>query len=280
MKNYQHSLAILSLLLVVVSPGVAQETGTTPTAIDEVLELYGVTEQVEQLAGMLLASLDQQQAQLDPEVYRVLRNAFEFTFTSEKLYNRLAASFAEQANEAQLARTLTWLQTPLSRKMTGLELAANTREAMAGLQKYSALIESQPPPQPRRALIERFDETVGATRLALEVQVAVLRALLEGANSLLPQERQSAPEQVDSLVTRMRAQFQEPLRQQVQVSLLYTYREVSDDELAEYLTYWETEDGHWLNWTTSRALLAAIGEVSREAGTLIGLQGVDVTPSN
>ena len=280
MKNYKLPLGILSLLLVVVSPGVAQETGTTPTAIDEVLKLYGVREQVGQLPGIILSALDQQQAQLAPEVYRALRNAFEFTFTSEKLYKRVSASFAEQGDGNQLARTLAWLQTPLSRKMTKLESAAGTLEAMEAIQQYGATLDSLPPPQPRRNLVERLDQAVGASAIALVIQGAMLRALLEGANSLLPLEKQPTPEQVDNLLASVRTQLREPLRQQVHIAMLYTYRDVSNEELAEYLAYWGTEDGRWLTRTTSRALLAAVSETSREAGALISLQGVDVTPQN
>ncbi len=281
MKTFLLPNFLLLALLLPAAPCSVQEKGAVRTKVDEVLQLYGVTEQVEQLPGMLLASLDQQQAQLGPEVYPALRNAFEFTFTSEKLYNRLATSFAEQAEQAdeqQLSRTLVWLHSPLARKMTALELAANTLEAMEAIQQYGALIESQPPPQPRRALIERLDETVGATRLALDFQAVVLRALLKGSNSLLPKERQTTIERIDRQIIDMKLQLLGLIREQVQVSMLYTYRNVSEEELAEYLAYWGTEDGRWLNSATSRALLAAIGEASREAGTLIGLQGVDVTP--
>lgn len=92
---------LLLALLLPAAPGPAQENGAVRTKVDEVLTLYGAKGYTEQLPGMFLASLSQQQAQLDPEVYRVLRNAFEFAFTAEKLYHRLAASFAEQAERAE-----------------------------------------------------------------------------------------------------------------------------------------------------------------------------------
>lgn len=162
--------------------------------------------------------------------------------------------------------------------MTALELAANTLEAMEAVQLYGATLESQPPPQPRRALIELLDGTLDASRLALDLQAIILRTLLEGANSLLPEERQPDGTQIDLQIIDMKLQLLGLVREQVEVSMLYTYREVSDEELTEYLAYWRTEDGHWLNGTTSRALLAAIEEAGREAGELISLQGVDVTP--
>jgi hypothetical protein len=278
MKPYAHTLCLLPLLLLLVMPGAAQTTGNAQTKVDEVLELFGVTDYSKQLPGIILSALDQQQAQMEPEVYRDLRNAFEFTFTSEKLYKRVAATFTEQGGDDQLSRTLVWLQTPLSRKITALESAANTLEAMEAIQQYGALLDSQPPPQSRLALIERLDKTTGATESALEIQGALVRALLEGGNSLLPEEKRPPSEQVDSLIASMRAQWREPLRQQLQVAMLYTYRDVSDEELAEYLAYWETEDGRWLTRTTNRALLDAMSAASREAGALISLQGVDVTP--
>jgi len=47
------------------------------------------------------------------------------------------------------------------------------------------------------------------------------------------------------------------------MSLLYTYKDVSDEELAENLRYLESENGRWLSRVVLKSLFAAMEDGAR-----------------
>ena len=271
------SLVLLWLPL----PAAGQETRAAHGADEEVeaiLELFGVRAQIDQMPEIILAALAQHQTRMEPEIYGALRTAFEQSFTAEALYDEVAATFTRQAEQKRFVAALAWLNTPLSKKMTALEVAAGTAEAVQEIQKFGANMDQRSPSKPRWAIIERMDEVLGATDAGLELQIAILRALLEGVNPMLPQDRRTTPEQLDALAASVRTQLRAALQQQIRVALLYTYRDVPQPELTEYLAHWETDDGQWLIRTANQVMLEAVTAAGKKAGTLLALQGIDVAP--
>jgi len=56
------------------------------------------------------------------------------------------------------------------------------------------------------------------------------------------------------------------------MSLLYTYKDVSDEELAENLRYLESENGRWLSHVVLKSLFVAMEDAARRTGATIAIE--------
>jgi hypothetical protein len=64
----------------------------------------------------------------------------------------------------------------------------------------------------------------------------------------------------------LKAQLEQPMKQNTLVTFIYVYRSVPDDELKEYINFWNSEEGRWSNKILSQAFLDAMAKVGREMG--------------
>ena len=129
----------------------------------------------------------------------------------------------------QLSAALVWLRSPLARRKRVSEAEAReTRES------FEAATIKNPPSRARLELVQRLDLASGTSDAAVEIQAAMMGALLEGLET---------PASVAAtVVEQARPQFAAKTRDRIQMSLLYIYKDVSDEDLAENLLYLESEN--------------------------------------
>jgi uncharacterized small protein (DUF1192 family) len=264
------SIALLLASFLVALPTLAeeQENANRPL-VEEVLELYGVKEQVSQVPALLQAQLERERAEHAPGVYSALRDAFAHAYEPEKLYQKVIAHFESNSNREQLLAARKWLETPLSQKMTRLEVAAGRPEAQQEMQEFSAQLDANPPEPDRLSLVQELDDSVGASENTIAISVATVEAVVKGVQPLLPPDRRMPESEIEHQVERLQAQLKATMKYSTWLAFLYTYRSATNQELEEYLAYWRSGEGRWLSQTASAALLEAITAAAEEAGKRI-----------
>lgn len=240
--------------------------------IEEVLELSGAKKQIEQIKDIVNAQSAQHQNELEPEMFEKFSRVMNGSYRGDVLYKNVVNYFKDNFDQGRLLVILDWLNSPLSQKMTRLEVAASTVEAMRGMNDFAVWMQQNPPAQERLALVQKLDETVGGTKLVIEMNLVSFRGIAKAIDPTLPPEKRLQKGQLDQLCGQMRTQLQLPLKNSTLVSYLYTYRSVSDYELKTYINFWESEAGMWFNRVYSEAVLGAMANAAEEAGgRMIGL---------
>lgn len=235
----------------------------------EVLELSGFREQVEQIPALIQVQLQQRQNSLDPDVYAVVSRVLLESFRADSLYTTVVQRFAADADPERLNAVLEWLRSPLAQKMIRLEVEAGTPEGQQKLKDYAAALQGNPPAQIRLALVKRLDEATRTTELAIATSASMVGAMMGTLQAQLPPEKRMDEAQVGKELSRMKAQLQAPMKNNTLVNFLFTYRSVSDEELTQYLSFWESETGRWFGRASSQAFLGAMAAASADAGKRI-----------
>ena len=261
--------ALLASLFLSLPILAADQSHPERALIEEVLTLYGVKEQVTQLPALLEAQLERERDQYPPDVYPVLSQAFAQAYRADGLYEKVVAHLEAAASPEQLLAAREWLRTPLSQKMTRLEVEAASPQTQEKIPEFAAELESNPPSADRVSLVQELDEAVGATETTIAVSVATVRAVVRGVQPLLPAGKRLPEEEIEHGVARLEAELQSTMKYSTWLGFLYTYRSVSDQELTDYLAYWQSPEGRWLSQTTSDALLEAITAAAEDAGKRI-----------
>jgi hypothetical protein len=230
---------------------------TGPTSADELLELSGVKTQLASAALKLGGEFKPRRAQLSPDDVAVFDQIMARNFAADRLYSTLRTEFRRRTDARKMTEVIEWLNSPLGRRITELEVAAGL-EPDSGRRATAFAAGRGTPPQARVALMERIDWVAGVTDGSLESILAVARAMAMALNGALPADQRQTTEQMERQIQQLRARSRAQLAQSTITFMLYEYRSLEDPELEQYADFLATDAGRWYSATMSKALIRTV----------------------
>ncbi|MDX1299523.1 MAG: hypothetical protein R3260_14990 [Pseudomonas sp.] len=215
----------LPLIALLLSSSLAYAAPPKAEAFAPVFELAGIRLLCEQSAPLVQRGLpDKQQAQLAK------------VFAADGLCLDLAKRLAGQLKQTQLQQAQRLLESPLAQGFTAAERSVGEGGAEA-LAAYRKQLSERPPREERLALVRRLDAAARTTTLAtlLRYEVGKTQAFLA---------LQARGESIDEATLSSKTQAQEAaLRassaEAVESFMLYAYRQMPSEQLAEYAALYE-----------------------------------------
>lgn len=248
--------------------------------IEEVLELSGAKRQVLEIPALCQSRLAERQGRMKPAEYARLSQVVAESYRPDTLYKAVTDTFKKRFDEKRLLAVRQAWHSPLFKRITALEAQASTPEAARRIQEFAVQLRGVPPHPDRLALIRRVDTATGSTDFTIEIVLSTIRGIALGVDPMMPASQRLKPGQLDHMLSEMRAQIRAPLKNQVLVSLLYTYQSLTDGELRGYLAYLESDAGRWFDRAARDGILsgmsAAADRVGREMGKTFA---ADIRPS-
>lgn len=248
MRNQRRLLFFLMLLAAApLRPAFAQgaEEANTAALADALMEVSGLGMMLDQVPAGVEASLAARADEMPPEVRQALAHAMESAFGAEVLRADAAAALRDGLQADRARAVIAWWREPLPERMRALDVAsvAVTDEA---LQAFAARLDgSSPAFQERVELSIQYLRGTNALDMTMESIVAITKAIARGINQTQPEAERTSDAALDAAFDGMREQYAEPLAQSMVVRVLYSYRDVPTDELAAYLSFFETDLGRW-----------------------------------
>jgi hypothetical protein len=224
---------------------VERPSEATSAAVDELLEVSALRAHLDAIAGGIRAQL--QTGGLGARDRALVERIAARHFDAEMLYARLRVEVGRNVETGRLDAALAWYRSPLGRRITRHEVAA-----IAGGRAGAPV-----PSEARIELVQRLDERGGASETALDVAMALARSLARAAEPLRPAHLRLTPDQLEDRLARARTEALAPIRITCLGNMLFAYRELSDDELAEYVRFVESPAGQWYAATLNQALVDA-----------------------
>jgi len=237
--------------------------------IHEALELSGAKIQMEKYADNLSKTLPQLRSGMSDkkqkdDILVYLRDSYRLN----KIYPPVVDTFRARFNKMYMLSAIRWLKSPLGKKSTSLEVAANMPEmvhaAPAFRDEYERMQED------RKQRIRDMEKALRATELNIDIASVSLFEMLKGMQARMQDSGKMNSEQIDLLVRNVRGVAREQITRDVLVSLAFTYRSLSDEELDEMIRFYRSAEGRWFNDTSIEAISFAIGKASREVGEKMG----------
>ncbi len=249
----------LPALLLLVSPLLCQATPSDGD-IDRILQLAGITEQVNQFPELIKAGM--RQARLDEKL--ISENDFsamlirtDDTILPAEILAEVRVALREALDEDDIERLLAWYRSDLGREISALEEKAGSPEAFEEMEARAPdLLEKTE----RVEFAQRIDRIVGATDLTMSIQehtgIAVFSAVT------LAMRPDSAYEEIARFrqqMAAMRPKFREPTERMVIVSFVYTYLPLDRDKLARFEAFLQRPDTTRFNRTVVEGLGRGLG---------------------
>lgn len=163
---------------------------------------------------------------------------------------------------AYAAGAVRWLTSPLGQKFHKLDTTRWSQDTVDERRIYSELMASFPPPESRWALVERLDEAWNLTDLSMDRIVPIVRLWFPRRDKLLDESPRA-------LVEKLRKKLREPLHDEILRGSLYAFQSLSDKELADVVSFAESNAGRWYGRVFQKSLVAALGDQVMSSATYL-----------
>lgn len=253
-------LVVVAILFLGAVGGEAADRRAIRPAVDEMLKFAGVTKLLAQLPETVIESFEQRTTELDVGVAESRRQILREAYRLDTLYPIVVTTVVSRYDDRHAAAVVRALQTPLFRRLQTLEEAASASGAAPTIRAFSEQLVDHRPSVERHVLIRRLDTAMGVTALQLEVLGATIRGMSRALGGAAPGEAQ-----IRDLIVGVREQSVVPVKNQALLMLLYAYQTAEDDELRDYLAFWESTPGRWFVTTVSTGIVQAMRQAAETA---------------
>ena len=214
------------------------------------LDAAGVREGVSGFFEKLEVELRSIQTIVSRPTYDVVHGSFRAAFDGEGVFDVVVADLARNADDALLDRWSDWMSLREIARILAMENAEPKDSDEVDKSRYLAGFHANA--DYRQALVGRLDKAVRASETGLEITSALAGSLQASTRLVVP----NPPAELDP--EQLRKKLWPSVYKATIDSLLFTYRALSDEELASYLAFWESEDGRQIAGLTAGALAAGV----------------------
>ena len=236
---------------------------TMPVWADNLDQLYkaaGWPDQRAHFNDALSAAQERYRNSLPPAVYQALVNNSNQRFQAQAVDRRAQAKL--RAALANPAPALAFFQSPLGRKVVAAELKATRKDELAKNAKGLPKIQAS---DDRLLVIGHLAQALPAREAGAEVSLAIAGVAADSLSSMIPGLFGGG--QAQGLLDGQRQRLMGQIGEDLNNTLLYVYRDLSDAELEEFATFAESPDGK----AYYQAALAAV-----RAGLAVGQSANDL----
>ena len=230
-------------------------------ALDTLLERSGLRPQLESLSAGVRLQFLMGQGRLSGEDRLTVDRIVSQRFSAATLYARMRVDFEKNLESDRLVKALEWYDSPLGKRITGLELASLTPGGQA------PDIENRRASQRRLDLLRRLDASGGASDTTVDVTMAIVGSLARAFQPALPAVARLSRGQLEHELTQVRNVTLERIRRACLLNMLSAYRQLTDEEIEQYVQFVESEGGQWYMAVMNASLLAAVNAAAETTAT-------------
>jgi len=210
------------------------------------LQLSGINEMIDAIPTQIEASAKQQLlTATDAESKSNEDNLQTFisAWNADEIKQSIKDHMQAHSNKEEIAALIAWQEQPLTRKIGAEELVSSSPEFQSEFLRYMADIESNPPSSETRQAIQRF---VAATQMAdmmIDMSVQVIKAMMIAEARSSSTDTAEVEAEIDQQISTTVEAMRSSAEQQAVLMSYYIYRNISNEELATYSAFYETELG-------------------------------------
>ncbi len=222
---------------------------------DEYLELYQAAGWPQQRANFTIA-LEATQLRyrdtLPPALYQTLVDSSNQRFAPQAMEDSALQALRSQLGNPQPA--LTFFQGEVGRKVVTDEIHASQG---AQLTQYNQGLPRSEAGAERRELIKQLANALPASEIGAEVGLALASIAADSLSEMLPGVL--GPEQTQAVIETQRQNLQQRISSDQENTLLYIYRDLSDAQLKQFVSFAQSAEGQDYYRAASAAVRAAMG---------------------
>lgn len=235
--------------------------------IERVLHRSGLIQQLAQLPQIAQAEMDRQPL---PDATKEEAQRFKAIFVQAIAPSSMQAAVTQhlhnQYDAQKFKAMLDLLDTSLARKMTTLEVEASTAMAQQAMQDFANTLSATPPSAERIKLAEKIIDVTGGLDAIIATQLGMAEAMMRAMVPFMPPEENVSEAKLTEVLNQMRMQMTGPMTNYLMVTVFFTYRTATDEELQQYIALYESDTGQWMTTLFNEALVHSFKAVADVIG--------------
>jgi hypothetical protein len=232
-------------------------------SIEIFFQLSGLEVQIRELTSIILEQYYEEINLVPAEARSIVEDKILQAFDQDQLVRDARRFLLEEDAAHHVEEVNRWLGSPLTKRMNELELASNEPENLPEREAWFDLLEEQVPPQSRLEIIRVLEEQTNATYYLVSIVSKMYITLIRTINPYMSAEDQIPNERFEQIRMSIMSELM-PLYRNVTLAMnLYTYRGVSDDDLSEYVSFYETDAGQWFVEVSYEVIDEVLNEATR-----------------
>ncbi|MBX2808211.1 MAG: DUF2059 domain-containing protein [Cellvibrionaceae bacterium] len=231
-KHYQK----LSFFILFFS-SMLSHAGLSDESLTKIIDLSGLTVQINQFPGLIKAGMEQAKQQGSPipaTEYQSMLSSIDQTILPADIIGEIKNTLKQSITEEDATKLLAWYKSDLGKHITKAEEQASSP---AAYQQMMQLIPQLLENTERLALAKRMDALIGGTDMAMTIQehtsIAVFTAIMTAMQPQAPANIEAFKAQMDAASTETRA----AVEQMVIASYIYAYQNIETDQLNQYQAF-------------------------------------------
>jgi hypothetical protein len=239
----------------------AASTANQDQLIEQLLTVSGMKKSLQQLQNQVNPSIKPgttatgEAAEFQDEVAKL----YSASYPKDIFLNSVKDAMKKHFDEKRYSHLLQLLSTPLSMRMADLESVDPTPE---DFQNYVSQISSHPLSADRIKLIQRLDS---ATRSSAMLNTLTI-ASIESSAIAMSEDCIVNEAKIRKEIEKQLPEIQKATRSRAQITLAFTYRDISDVDLGEYVNTYEDKDSKWLQQYIQLAIEEQFKSGTRKVG--------------
>ena len=232
--------------------------------IAEVLANSGIGAQFLPFAREVVLQADTGGEPLGAAEIRAVTDIMDRVYEPGKMSEELAGNLKNNLDIERMGRFLELLRRPIATKMNSQDTRSASPEAVKEFLEKS---RKSPPSPERLRLIQSLDDATRTSEVSLDMSSTIARSMVDTMLAEL-QKGKNVPKEARQMVAQQLNTMRDQARGLIRSVLLVAYRNVTDEELTEYLKLIDTDTGRWGN----EALANAVRPVLAGRGSAFGAE--------
>lgn len=228
-QNLFRSLLVVSLFL---------SCGTAPAAeqVQTLMTQLGFDVLLADIPDVLANSIEQKQketGEFTPQRARELNELYRRHYRPEQLLADIARAVEGRVSATHLQQVANLLTSKQGQKLLALQQAATSDKAFEEIRALSRRHKEEALTPERQKLLESYDNACARTEFFVAAQALAIYGIMHGFHELGLQAQDTS--NVEAMLNLIYQQLHRPSRYTVFLTLRYTFRDVSDKELMDYV---------------------------------------------
>lgn len=268
--SWNRSVRLVLTLTLVFAAGLVQAADKRALA-SEVMRVSGLEQQLGQTTRSINDSLKkaEESGKATPEQREIGAVMLE-AFGTESILASVGKQLADQLNEGELQKVLSWYEGNPGQKLIRLENQLADPEKAKELVEFAKQTEQNPIPEARQSLYKKIDKATLTTETTVDMQLNSRVAMVKAMNKTAKSEKKLTDAEINEKIESQRPKAMEFMQQINLIKFGYLFKDVSDSDVEAYAKFAESDVGRKYFKARSKALDAAMQEGSRKVGEAMG----------
>ena len=218
-----------------------------PETVREVIIKTGIIDQLQAIDGLIAVKLDEKKSMFDKvedfERFKVIMTSGMNSKNAQKYFEE---SLIKNSREDSLKMVISLFADPFVQEFNKLEKEASLPEKKPEMTAYFQSLSTTPPPQNRIQQLVALDKELKTSELTYKIFQNVILSMIKGGNAAMPAGKQMKDEEIkEALSKAVPANLDQILLNQTVAMSLFTYKNVTDENLNKYLEIYKTPAGKY-----------------------------------